>query len=124
MHIDRGFIVIAGAVLLLAACASEPLQPSDAGFRALKLRHYQEAQKAFAQQLAKDPHNPLIELDLAVADQDLGRMDLAAPLYRRVMTDGRDIVPVATTNASQAGMTLPTIACMNLRLGLHDNRVC
>jgi hypothetical protein len=113
-----------GLSLLAAACAPANLYPSDPGVRMLAAGRYTDAKNALVAELKNDPDNPYIQFDLASAYQDLGRMDLAAPLYRKVIREGQDIVPPVASDPTEAGMTLSDMACTNLRAGLHDNFTC
>ena len=83
-----------------------------------------EARDVFAAWVAQSPGDPYLQLDLATAYQGMGRMDLAEPLYRKVLVDGRNVVPMVTTNAGDEGKTLATIACENLKIGLASNPGC
>jgi hypothetical protein len=100
------------------------VDPSNEGFRALNAGDYAKARDVFVPLQAKSPHDPLLELNLGVAYQNLGRMDLAEPLYRGVLVDGKSIVPGVTTNSADSGQTLADIACKNLKLGLKDPKAC
>ena len=110
---------------LLAGCASgSSVTANDPGYKALVSGDFSGARDEFAVAQAKSPHDPYLQLDLGTAYQGMGRMDLAEPLYRQVLVDGANVVPVATTNPSDAGKTLATIACENLRLGLRMDPGC
>jgi len=114
-------------VLALAAAGCSKtvgVDPSGQAYKALDAHDYGAAREAFAAAYSKDPHDPFVELDLGAAYQNLGRMDLAEPFYRGVMTDGKGIKPATTTNPSDEGKTLDQIACTNLRLGLKDQASC
>jgi Flp pilus assembly protein TadD len=108
----------------VAACAPANLPPTDKGYQLLDSGRYSEARDVFAAELKDDPHNPYVELNLAAAYQDLGRVDLAESLYRRAIVDGRDIVPAVASNPNEAGMTLSDMACTNLRAAVHDKYAC
>jgi tetratricopeptide (TPR) repeat protein len=110
--------------LAVAACAPANYNPNDPAYRLLDEGRFTEASNALAAELAKDPHNPYLELNLAAAYQDLGQLDRAAPLYRRAIIDGRDIVPPVASDPYERGMTISDIACTNLRKALHDNFTC
>lgn len=112
-------------VLGAAGCSTqESVSPNDEGYRALLAGDYAKAQSWFGPKQAQAPHDPFLELDLGLAYQNLGRMDLAEPLYRGTMVDGKGIVPETTTNPGDAGKSLDVIACQNLRIGLKSNTVC
>jgi tetratricopeptide (TPR) repeat protein len=110
--------------LLAPACAPANLDPSNPGLRMLAAGRYSDATTILAAKLKEDPDNPYIAFDLASAYQSLGRMDLAAPLYRKVIGEGQDIVPATASDPYEAGMTLSDMACTNLRKGLQDNFTC
>ncbi|MGD0191532.1 MAG: tetratricopeptide repeat protein [Rhizomicrobium sp.] len=112
------------ATLSVAGCADSSPSPSDQGFAALQSGDYTKARDIFADIHAKDPHDAMAELNLAVAYQNMGRMDLAEPLYRGVMVDGKSVILPRTTNASDANKSLADIACTNLKLGLKDKAGC
>jgi tetratricopeptide (TPR) repeat protein len=118
-------ICIAALAVSAAGCSQNVgVDPSGQAYKALDAHDYGAAREAFAAAYAKDPHDPFVELDLGVAYQNLGRMDLAEPFYRGVIADGKGIKPVTTTNPSDAGKTLDQIACTNLRLGLNTDAGC
>jgi hypothetical protein len=110
--------------ILGAACAPANLDPSDPGLQLLVAGRYSDASRALAAELKQDPDNPYIAFNLASAYQDLDRMDLAAPLYRKVIRDGADIVPHSASDPYEAGMTLSDMACTHLRRGLRNNFAC
>ena len=103
--------------LFAAACANDAgLSEQSDGFKALSAHDYAKARDIFTALNAKDPHNPVIELNLAASYQNLGRMDLAEPVYRNVLVDGKGVSAGDTTNSKDSGKTLADIACTNLRL--------
>ena len=111
--------------LATAGCAKTVgVDPSSLGYKDLSAHDYTGARDAFAEADAKDPHDPFVELNLAAAYQNLGRMDLAEPLYVSVLDDGKGVRPEETTNPSDSGKTLAEIACTNLHLGLGDQAHC
>jgi hypothetical protein len=118
----------AAAALLLAGCAASGppagISPSDPGYLALERGDYEAAKVAFTAELASHPNNPYIQLDLALAQQKTGHMDLAEPLYRAVLVTGRGVYPSAITTDTAAGMSLDQIACENLRAGLGNPKAC
>jgi hypothetical protein len=109
---------------IVAGCADSTPSPSDQGYAALQAGDYAKARDIFADLHAKDPRDAMAELNLAATYQDMGRMDLAEPLYRGVLVDGKGIVPPRTTNATDANRTLADIACNNLKMGLKDKADC
>ena len=122
-----GFRIVSFMVLAFAAAGcsnSIGVDPSSPGYKDLSAHDYSAARDAFAAADAKDPHDPFVELNLAAAYQNLGRMDLAEPLYRSVLTEGKGVQTAQTTNPSDAGKTLAQIACTNLHLGLGDQAGC
>jgi hypothetical protein len=114
------------AAVVVAGCGSMPASQdsSGEGYKALSAGDYAKARDVFATMHAKDPHDPFAELNLAVSQQNLGRMDLAEPLYRGVLVDGKGVVPGVTTRATDTGKTLSDIACTNLRLGTKNPNAC
>jgi tetratricopeptide (TPR) repeat protein len=112
-------------LLLLAGCAQQTgLSPSDPAFKMLADGRYRDARKPLEARLAADPGNAYIQFDLASDYWDLGRMDLAAPLYREVIKSGKDIMPTTASGREESGMTLSDMACTALRRGLQDNYAC
>jgi len=109
-----------GALVLLAACSTA----GDPGYDALAQGDYVKARDILAPAQAQAPHDPYLQLDLGWAYQNLGRMDMAEPLYRGAMVDGQSAVAVRTTNPDQAGKTVAMIACENLRAGLNNAGAC
>jgi tetratricopeptide (TPR) repeat protein len=124
MHIHSQVRLVVLLPILAAACAPANLDPSDPGLQLLVVGRYSDASRVLAAELKQDPDNPYIAFNLAAAYQNLDRMDLAAPLYRKVIRDGGDVVPRSATDPYEAGMTLSDMACTNLRRGLHDNFTC
>ena len=118
--------------LVLAGCQSGgsgggsgvSITADDPGFKALISGDYAKSQSVFEPMFAKSPHDPYIELDLGLAYQGQGRMDLAEPLYRNALVDGKDVFPAVTTNPGDAGKSIGEIACENLKLGLKRADAC
>lgn len=134
-------------LLMLAACAStppkqaeqKPLEPHDAyganeakttnatpsspGYRALKNGDYAKARDYIETSNAERPNDAFDELNLGVAYQGLGRMDLAEPLYRQAMTHGHGLYPKETIRPQDRGRTVEEIACANLGRGLKPASV-
>jgi len=93
----------------------------DPGYKALGTGDYTKAREEFEPAQAKAPHDPYLELDLAVAYQQLGRMDLAEALYREAMVDGKNIVPPYTTFDRDKGKSIADIGCENIEIGLKTS---
>ena len=108
----------------VAAGCTMGVNPASPGYQALTSHNFAAARADFAEAYTKNPHDPFVELDLAAAYQNLGRMDLAEPFYRGVIADGKGIMPETTMLASDSGLTLDQIACKNLRMGLGANARC
>jgi tetratricopeptide (TPR) repeat protein len=109
---------IAGAMLLVGCTEASP------GYEDLAKGDYAAARDELAPLEAQSPHDPYLELNLGWAYQNLGRMDLAEPLYREAIADGQDVVPAQTTNSDFQGKSLAAIACANLRAGLNSPAAC
>ena len=79
--------------MALASCGTPgaSVTPDDPGFKAIASGDYSSAQNEFQGEAAKNPHDPYLELDLAVAYQNTGRFDLAEVLYRQAITDGKNV---------------------------------
>lgn len=109
-------------LVLLAGCTSgtpaDPVSSQTPGFIALQKGDNATAVKDLKADNANTPHSAYDELDLGLAYQRQGRMDLAEPLYRRAMTDGNNVKPTATTTQWSKDMTVSQIACENLSIGL------
>jgi len=107
--------------LTLAACSSTgaSVTVDDAGYKALGTGDYTTSQNEFQPKQAQNPHDPYLELDLAVAYQQLGRLDLAESLNRGAMVDGKDVKPEYTTFPRDAGKTIAEIACENIGIAHH-----
>lgn len=119
---------IAPAVLLaglaLTGCQSGPtasVTADDPGFQAIGSGDYQKARDVFEPENAKTPHDAYLELDLAVAYQQLGRMDLAEALYRQAMADGANIYPAVVTFDRDKGKSIADIACENIAIGYKSD---
>jgi|HubBroStandDraft_6_1064221.scaffolds.fasta_scaffold19425_7 thioredoxin-like negative regulator of GroEL len=125
MRIRFGVAPAGALIALLAGCAGQPnFNPSDPAYKLLHAGRYSEARAPLAAELARDPDNPYLQFDMASDYQNLGHMELAAPLYRKVIANAKDIVPAVASDPTEAGMTLSDMACTNLRRGLHDNFTC
>lgn len=111
----------------LAGCTSEEKTASvtadDPGYKALATGDFSFAQNEFQPKQAKDPHDPYLELDLAVAYQQLGREDLAEALDRQAMVDGKDVHPPYTTFPRDNGKSIAEIACENIAIA-HKTEGC
>lgn len=119
------FVPFVALALLAAGCGGGGgVDSSSEGFKALNSGDYSRARDVFAAMHAKDPHDPFVELNLAVSYQNLGQMNLAEPLYRSVLVDGKGVAPSTTTNSGDANKSLADIACTNLRLGLKNTNAC
>ncbi len=108
-----------GAAILLAACTE-----NSPGYDDLAKGDYAAAREELAPLQAQSPHDPYLELNLGWAYQNLGRMDLAEPLYRGAIVDGQNVVPAQTTSPEFQGKPLAAIACANLRAGLNNPAAC
>jgi outer membrane protein OmpA-like peptidoglycan-associated protein len=93
-------------------------------YQDLKKEHYADARDGFASYYKDHPEDPLVQLDLGLSYQKLGRMDLAEPLYREAMMTGTHLVPDVTTTDQSRGLTVAVIACNNLKYGLRDAGAC
>jgi tetratricopeptide (TPR) repeat protein len=125
MNIVGRWLPILTIGLALAGCGTEgaSVTPDDPGFKAMATGDYSSSQNEFQSALASKPHDPYLELDLGVAYQNMGRLDLAEALYRQAMTDGKDVVPPYTTYPRDAGKSIAQIACENIAIG-HKTQRC
>jgi outer membrane protein OmpA-like peptidoglycan-associated protein len=108
----------------LSGCQSAPtasVTADDPGFQALGTGDYQKARDEFEPENAKTPRDPYLELDLAVAYQQLGRMDLAEAMYRQAMVDGKDVYPAVTTFDRDKGKSIADISCENIAIGYKSD---
>jgi Flp pilus assembly protein TadD len=110
--------------LMGAGCGSIGVDPASDGYKALEAGEYAKARDYFWAMYSKNPDDPFVELNLAVAYDGLGRMDLAEPFYRQVLDNGRNIAAPATRNADNKNKTLADIACTDLRRDLQDLANC
>jgi len=108
-------VLLSGCV---AAVPGDPVSSQTPGFVALQKGDNATAVADLSVDNANTPHSPYDELDLGLAYQRQGRMDLAEPLYRQAMTDGNDTHPSITTTQWSKNMTVGQIACENLSIGL------
>jgi outer membrane protein OmpA-like peptidoglycan-associated protein len=93
------------------------------GYMSLQNADYAVAVTQFVASNNATPHSAYDELDLGVAYQHQGRMDLAEPWYRAAMTDGHGVVATTTTTELSRGHTVEEIACQNLAMGLRPAAV-
>jgi tetratricopeptide (TPR) repeat protein len=112
------------SMFLSAGALGTSVTSTTPAYQALAAGEYAHAAELLSAALSQAPHDPYVELDLGLAYQGAGRMDLAEPFYRGAMVDGRDVVPPVTTNASDAGKSVGAIACENLQIGYHSRAAC
>jgi hypothetical protein len=112
------------SMFLSAGSLGTPITTTSDAYQALAAGQFARAAELLAPAQSQAPHDPYVELDLGLAYQGVGRMDLAEPFYRGAMADGKDTVPPATTNASDAGKSVGMIACHNLQIGYQSRTVC
>ena len=96
---------------------------NSAGYKALQSGDYAEARNQFEPDLVKAPHDAYLELDLAVADQQLGRTVAAEKLDREAMANGHDVVPPYDMFGRDQGKSIADIACENIALA-HNTSSC
>jgi outer membrane protein OmpA-like peptidoglycan-associated protein len=124
MSLLRGTVpalLLVGAAL--SGCQSGPgasVTADDAGYQALVNSDYSKARDSFEPRNSQTPNDPYLELDLGVAYQQLGRMDLAEALYRQAMTNGKDVTPAFYTQDRDKGKTIADIACENIGIGFKS----
>jgi hypothetical protein len=118
------FLPVMALGLVVSGCETPGVDSVDPGFVALQAGDFARARDAFLPQHAKYPHDPYIELDLGLAYQGLGQMAEAGALYRDAMIDGRNAVPVTTTNPKDAGRTISEIACEDLKVASNLPDAC
>jgi outer membrane protein OmpA-like peptidoglycan-associated protein len=110
---------------VLAGCHSSgssiSINSDSDGYKALVAGDYAKSRSEFEPMLAKTSHDPYVELDLAVAYQGLGRMDLAEPLYRQAMIDGKDVHPAVAQFARDQGKSIAEVGCENIEIANHTN---
>ncbi len=122
------------AILMLMVCTatgamasndkSDRVYDDGSPYQTLVAEHYTDARDKFAAEHVDHPNDPLVQLDLGLSYQKLGRMDLAEPLYREAMVGGTNIIPDVTTTDQSRGLTVAVIACNNLKFGLQDAGAC
>lgn len=106
---------------LTAGCESASVTPDSAGYKALLSGDYATARNDFSPEQTKAPNDAYLELDLAVAYQQLGRTDLADALNRQAMANGRDIIPYYTTSDRGRGKSIADLACENIARAHHTS---
>ena len=114
---------VLGGFLALSALSSD-ITGSSTAYQALTSGNSSQAATDMVSAGQDTTRDPYFELDFGLAYQNVGRMDLAEPLYRAAMIDGADVVPPFTTNQSDQGKSIAQIACENLRIGYQSNDVC
>ncbi|MGD0191524.1 MAG: hypothetical protein ABSD74_12355 [Rhizomicrobium sp.] len=119
MNTVRRLLPVVSIGLALAGCGTPgaSVTPDDPGFKAIATGDYSSSENEFQSELAKQPHDAYLELDLGVAYQNLGRLDLAEVVYREAMVDGKNVVPPYTTYPRDAGKSIAEIACENIAIG-------
>jgi hypothetical protein len=61
--------------------------------------------------------DPSLELALGLQYQQVGRLDLAEPYYRKAMTDGKSVRPAFAAVEGSGSQTVAEIACKRLEIG-------
>src|SRR5579859_8001371 len=104
-------------VALLAACSVFD-QPSETekGYAALAAGDNPAALHWLSIAAKQRPDDPYLMLDLAAANQKLGKFDEARRLYQKVIETAKDVVPDSSVNPALHGRTLGEIAAANLAL--------
>ena len=112
-----------GAVVILFALAgfdsTPPMRPTaisdNPDANAMTTDEYVAARTADPQAIASV--DPSLELALGLKYQQLGRLDLAEPFYRRAMIDGKSIRPAFAAVEWNGTQTVAEIACKRLEIG-------
>ncbi|HUS52548.1 MAG TPA: tetratricopeptide repeat protein [Thermohalobaculum sp.] len=85
-------IAVASAIvagLLLSGCTSQNTSLDD-GWKLIKAQDYAAARSHYQSMLADDPNNPYANLNLGVANEELGDKATAAKHYQAAITNGKD----------------------------------
>lgn len=61
--------------------------------------------------------DPSLDLALGLQYQQVGRLDLAEPFYRKAMTDGKSVRPAFAAVEESGSQTVAEIACKRLEIG-------
>jgi outer membrane protein OmpA-like peptidoglycan-associated protein len=121
--------VLPVGLLLLSGCAmrhqdagsqgpGHNVSVTSPGYVALKAGNLEESTRILEAANIKWPNSPYDELNLGASYQQQGRMDLAEPFLRRAITHGHGLVPAEASQDWAKGMTVETVACRNLAMGL------
>ena len=92
------------------------------GYQSMTKGDWTGAHQEFQQSYQKAPGDPYDQVSLAAADQNIGQLNEAVPLYRTVMATGANVYPAYTTDPSDKGRSLADIARHNLaKAGFDEN---
>ena len=114
MLVRMRYLIPLVCAVAVGGCTTSVVTADSPGYKALASGDYATAENDFKQQQAQNPHDPYLEVDLAAAYQQLGRLDLAETLDRQAMIDGKGVYPGATTDPHDQGKTVAEIACENI----------
>ena len=82
-----------GAVIggvLLAGCSGHSAEQDD-GWDMIVAEDYSNARAHYQSLLADDPNNPYVNLNLGVAYEELGDLEMAAKHYQVALANGEDV---------------------------------
>ncbi|MEM9737197.1 MAG: tetratricopeptide repeat protein [Pseudomonadota bacterium] len=105
--------------LALAAC-TQPQDPIMSGVSMMQEGSYQQAKSHFEGLLANDPTDPYVNLNLGVANAELGDKATAASYYRVAIEEGQSARIGTTVTGDEvdggASTTVAALAARNLEL--------
>jgi Flp pilus assembly protein TadD len=112
---------LATALLLLSGCGDASPDPVEAaklayrhGVEAIRAGDFAAAERALGEAARLEPDDAYVLLNLGVAYQNLGKIDLARAAYRHAADTGEQIKPVRVTDPHYAGRTVAELARDNL----------
>jgi tetratricopeptide (TPR) repeat protein len=116
MRVSRWLVLLTVGVAGLVGCATQDMELSNEGFRAISEKNYGQAETSLEKALSINPDNPYALLNMGVVYQETGRLDKARQMYEKLIALQPKEVAEQSNTDSLAGKGLADIARENLKL--------
>jgi tetratricopeptide (TPR) repeat protein len=116
MRVLRWLVLLTLSIAGLAGCATQDMELSNEGFRAISQKNYGQAETSLEKALSINPDNPYALLNMGVVYQETGRLDKARQMYEKVIALQPKEVAEESNTGSLAGKGLADIARENMKL--------